>query len=179
MSGGVSLFLNRTFGTIDKRTFQSGPNEGQEQRINLDGSRIYGVEVTGATRPVDRLTLDGHLTWMQPRAFQDGNVQKLDEKPAWLGTLTATYDLPLGLAATVQAEYTDGAFARNEQNAFVPLPSAFVLDGRVSYRFAGPSGALTTEVYARVNNATDALRLLQLGLPGPGRSFQMGAKIAF
>ena len=177
-SGEATAFFNRTHDTIDQRTFQSGPNEGKEQRINLDGTRVYGVEMRGAMQLTDRLTLDGHLTWMRLRGFEDGEARKFDEKPAWLGLLTATYDLPFGFRAMAQSEYLGGVYTRTEQNTFVTLPDALIFDARLSYPFNPRAlGLAGGEVFARVNNLTDELRLLQLGLPAPGREVRVGFKL--
>ena len=178
LRGEATLFLSRTHDAIDKQTIQDGPNAGKEQRINLDGSRTWGVEVVAALAPTERLALDGQLTWMRPRGFLDGETQKLDEKPAWLSTVTATCDLPWGLRALVQADYLGGVFARNDQNVFDRLPDAVLLNGRLSYTFNPRAlGLASGEVFARVNNLTDELRLLQLGLPGPGREVLAGLKL--
>lgn len=57
------------------------------------------------------------------------------------------------------------------------LPDALVFNGRLSYAFT-PSDAWFTsgEAFVRVDNLTDEVRLLQLGLPGPGREFRLGLK---
>lgn len=179
-SGEVTAFLNRTYDALDQRTIREGPDAGKDQRINLDGSRVYGVEAVGVARPAEGLSLDGHLTWMRPRGFVEGEVQKLGEKPAWLGTVTATYDLPLGFSLMLQSEYMGGAYARTRVNAFDRLPDALVFDARLSYAFMpSESWFASGEVFIRVNNITDELRLLQLGLPGPGREFRLGFKAAF
>jgi len=36
-----------------------------------------------------------------------------------------------------------------------------------------------SEIFFRVNNFTNDLRILQLGLPGPGRKFLGGLKLQF
>ncbi len=177
-SGGVTAFLQKTDGTISQRTIQSGPNAGKEQRINLGGSRTYGLEVVAAAAPTDRLAFDGQLTWMNTRAVFEGETTKRNEKPSWLGMLTATYELPMGIEALAQVGYLAGAYARTEQNTFVTLPAATIIDARLSYRFA-PAGEMLTggEVFIRVNNLTDEALLLQPGLPGPGRELLVGVKL--
>jgi iron complex outermembrane receptor protein len=178
-SGSVTAFVNRVTDTIDKRTFQSGPNEGKEQRINLDGSRVYGVETTGRWQVTESLLFDGHLTWMIPRGLTDDGTQPLDEKPEWLGTGSVTYETPAGLSLMVQGRYTAGTETRNEQNRYVELPTSFVLDARVGASLGVWMPDLRgSELFVRVNNATDEARFLQLGLPGPGRSIRAGVKVS-
>lgn len=174
LSGSVTGFFNRFTNTIDKTTFQQGPNAGKEQRINLDGSRVLGVEVVAAARPTRNLRIDGSITWMQIRGLLNGELRKLDEKPAWLGSITLTYDLPANFELLLQSEYMAGVYTRTEQNTFVTLPNALIFDARLSYNlFSGG------ELFMRANNITDELRLLQLGLPSPGRSFLGGLKFSF
>jgi len=178
VQGGATLFLNRTTDAIEQRTFQNGPNAGREQRINLGGSRVVGVEVTGTVRPAEAVKLDGHLTWSQPRGLPDtGDEHHLNEKPAWVGTGTATWLPGGGLTFTGQLRHTGGAYARTERNVFVRLPDAWVVDLRAAYRISPSGGAWTGEVFARVDNLTDDATYLQLGLPGPGRRTRVGLKV--
>jgi iron complex outermembrane receptor protein len=183
-------FLNRVYDTIDKRTFtpeiidaENLPSDylGKEQRINLEGARIYGVETTMRWTPTESLVLDGNLTWSHPRGFtESGETQRLDEKPAWLGTGAISYDLPLGLSVRGQGRYTGGVYARNEQNEFVTLPSSpsLVLDARLSYALSTLTGSVDGELYVRGDNLTDEAVFVGLGLPRPGRSFRVGLKVA-
>jgi iron complex outermembrane receptor protein len=179
-SGSATAFLNRVTDAIDQRTFQSGPNVGKEQRINLGGSRVYGVETTARWRITSALLFDGHLTWMRPRGISGGDTQPLEEKPEWLGAGSLTYDFPGGFSLTSQGRYTAGTQARNEQNEYVALPNALILDARVSYsigRFM--PGIDEGELFARVDNITDEARFYQLGLPGAGRLFRAGLSLSF
>jgi len=186
---GATGFLNRVYDTIDKRTFTQAiideenlPSDylGKEQRINLEGARVYGVETTMRWMPTDALVFEGNLTGSRPRGFTEaGETQRLDEKPAWLGTGAISYDLPLGLSVRGQARYTGGVYARNEQNAFVTLPSSpsLVLDARLRYALSTPPGSIDGELYVRGENLTDEAVFLGLGLPRPGRSFRAGVKV--
>jgi iron complex outermembrane receptor protein len=175
LSGSSTLFLNRVTDAIDQRTFQSGPNVGKEQRINLGGSRVYGVETAARWRMTSSLLFDGHLTWTHPRSISDGETQPFGEKPEWLGTGSLTYTLPAGLSLTAQGRYTAGTQARNEQNEYVELPTSLILDARVGYSIdQWVPGARGGELFARVDNMLDEARYYQLGLPGAGRLFRVG-----
>ncbi|MDZ7658757.1 TonB-dependent receptor [Fodinibius sp.] len=180
VSSSLTTFLTRTYGTIDKRTIQQGPNAGKEQRINLDGTRIWGVETKLTTTPVEQLSIDGSFTYMHTRGVFQGDPRKLDEKPTWVGKLNITYDLTNRLSLLSQTEYTGGIYNRNEQNNFVLLPDALIFDGRISYDlFQKKSSSIGGELFFRVNNITNDLRVLQLGLPGPGRKLLAGVKVQF
>ena len=178
---GSTAFHNRVYDTIDKRTFQDGPNEGKEQRINLLGARIYGLETTLRWTPTEALVLDGNLTWSRPRGFTESGTQRLDEKPTWLGTGRISYELPFGLSVMGQGRYTGGVYARNEQNNFVPLPSSpsLVLGARLSYALSNITSGVDGRLYVRGENLTDEAVFIGLGLPRPGRSFRAGIELAF
>lgn len=163
LSGSATAFFEKTEGAIAQRTIQTGPDAGKEQRINLGGSRTYGIELVAGAAPYERLRIDGQMTWMHTRALFEGETVKRNEKPAWLGQLTATYDLPVGVDVMGQLEFLGGAFARTEQNTFIPLPSAAIIDARVSYPFdLSSDGEADDEVFVRVDNLTDDVLLLQL-----------------
>ena len=175
--GAVTGFLNRTSDTIDQRTVAA---EGgtKRQRINLEGSRVFGVEATGRLRLRRWWTLDGHVAWMRARAFEDGGTRPLAERPGWLGTLTLARTSPGGFTLAVQPVYTGQAFSPDDDGAFVALPASLVLDLRAAYRLAARR-SFSGEVFVHVGNATDALVLPQLGLPGAGREVRGGVSVAF
>lgn len=180
LSGSVTAFINRVTDTIDQRTFQRGPNAGKEQRINLSGSRVYGVETTARWQIMRTLLFDGHLTWMRPHGLSGDDTQPLDEKPEWLGTGSLTYDLPFGLSLMAQGRYVAGTQTRNEQNQYVELPNSLVLDARVGYSIDQWVQNLNDgEIFVRIDNITDEARFLQLGLPGPGRVIRAGVNVTF
>ncbi len=192
-SVGTTAFLNRVKNTIDKCTIRlqtsigacnvgargelQGEDTGKERRINLKGARIYGLETTVRWTPKKTLVVDGNVTWSHPRGItENGDEQRLDEKPSWLGTGTVVYDFPFGLSLTGQARYTGGVYARNEQNTFVQLPSSpsLVLDTRLSYELSSITDLVSGSVYVRGDNLTDEAVFIGLGLPRPGRSLRIG-----
>ena len=80
-----------------------------------------------------------------------------------------------------QGRYTGGVYARNDQNNFVTLPSSpsLVLDARLSYALPNVIDEIGGSVYLRGENLTDEAVFIGLGLPRPGRSFRVGAELAF
>lgn len=177
-SGEANVFLSRTFDTIDRRNVEID-GERKRQRVNLEGSRVYGVEVIGATQPLPGWRLDGHMTWLHARAYDDGATVRLAEKPEWLGTLTSTYQYHGRLALLLQGVYTGRAYSLDETNTFVALPTSLVLNTRLAYRliFNQPR-FLSAELFMRVNNITDEVVMPQLGLPAPGRELQAGVSLS-
>ena len=178
VSGEVVAFISRTFDTIDQRSvIVPGEDRPLRQRVNLDGSRVVGVEVVGAARPWQGGAINGHLTWTNARAFEDDGAVRLVEKPDWLGTFTLTQNTRSGFSALFQTVFTGRAYGLDEENVFQPLPTSLVFNARLAYLFI--QGGFATEVFARVNNATDEVTLPQLGLPGPGREFHVGLDVSF
>jgi iron complex outermembrane receptor protein len=174
VSGEVVGFLTRTDDTIDQITL----DDGRRQRVNLGGSRVYGVELAGTTRLVQSVRLDGHLTVLRARATtEEGDETFLSEKPEAIGRLAATYAPATGPTATLEAVYLGTAYSPSGPDVFTALPEAFLLNARLGYRFA--VGGLGLEAFARVDNLADAVVLPQLGLPGPGREVRGGLKLAF
>ncbi len=178
VSGEVVAFLNRTFDTIDQRSVRvPGEDRPLRQRVNLDGSRVFGIEVVGAARPWQGGSVNGHLTWTRTRAFEDEATVRLVEKPKWLGTFTLMQNTRSGFSALFQTVFTGRAYGLDEDNVFQPLPTSLVFNARLAYLFI--QGRFATELFARVNNATDEVTLPQLGLPGPGREFRAGLDVSF
>jgi iron complex outermembrane receptor protein len=170
-------FATLTSNTIDQRNVEVD-GERLRQRINLEGSRVLGVELVGEARPVGAVVVSGHLTLMDVRRLQDAPdaPTRLAEKPAAIGRLGIGYDTGQGPTALVEAVYTGRAYSLAEDNTFVPLNTSLVLNARVGYRLR-PTPDVAVEVFGRVDNATDALVTPQLGLPGPGRTVQVGLRL--
>jgi iron complex outermembrane receptor protein len=190
-----TAFLNRVKNTISKCDIVVGDDEVsssacsverreelvpsdtlKQRRINLQGSRVYGVETTVRWTPRDALVLDGSFTWSRPRGFTtSGETQKLDEKPGLLGTGTVSYNFPFGLSVMGQARYTGNVYAQND-NVYVSLPSSpsTVLDARLSYDISSFTDLVDGNLYVRGENLTDETVFIGLGLPRAGRSIRVG-----
>ncbi len=177
-SGEIIWFYQRTHDTIDQQNVNVD-GQSLRQRINLDGSRVHGVELVGRSRVIPSLLVDGHLTMMQPRGIDDGETIQLTEKPAVLGSLGLTHNHASGIAINGQATYTGRAYGRDEANELVPLVRSVVIDAKLSYLFTAGNQGLFTEVFLRVDNVFDAETLPQLGLPGAGRLFRAGLNVSF
>lgn len=176
LSAEAVLFLNRTRDAIDQERLP----DGRRRRVNLEGSRVLGLEVAGAARPTPLLILDGHLTLMRARALdEEGGEGPLSERPEVLGRLAATYNPASGLTAQLEGVVTGKAYSPSGPGAFARLPASSVLNVRLGYRiFAARPRPLSVEFFARVNNVADAVVLPQPGLPAPGRELQAGLKLA-
>ncbi|HYE96442.1 MAG TPA: TonB-dependent receptor, partial [Rubricoccaceae bacterium] len=179
-SGEVIPFATFTANTIDQRNVTDSTGTTRRQRINLRGSRVVGVEFVGAARPLRAVEVTGHLTVMDLRRLRDAadDPERLAERPGVLGRLAAAYDAGRGPAALLEVVYTGRAYSLGNGNALVPLNPSLVLNARAAYRLR-PSRMreASVEVFARVDNATDAVVTPQLGLPAPGRTAHVGVKV--
>ena len=101
---------------------------------------------------------------------------RLSEKPEAIGRLAATYNPGRGVNATVETVYTGVAYSP-DGDGYARLAPALVLNTRLGSR--AERWGVATEFVLRVDNITDAVVLPQLGLPGPGREFSIGLKLAF
>ena len=178
MQGEAIVFLNRTFDTIDQRNVViDGEELPRRMRVNLEGSRVGGLEIVSGARFGRGWRLSANLTWMQAQAYmQEGHVP-LAEKPEILGAFALRYNDPSGASALVQTVVTGRTHGLADNNTLVALPSSTVINIRIAYLFI--HSRFATEIFARVNNATDDVTLPQLGLPGPGRDIQAGLEVSF
>ncbi len=176
VTGELIGFYQRTFDTIDQRNVEV-EGQSRRERINLEGSRVWGIESTLTVRLHPLWTLDGHLTWMNPRALEDGRTLFLTEKPEWLGGLSVIYNRATGVSIFAEAVFTGKAYGLDVDNTFIDLDPSLIIDARVSYRLF--VGSLYAEAFVRVDNALDAVRLPQPGLPGPGRRVASGLNFSF
>lgn len=175
----VIPFYNRTHDTIDRRNVDVD-GETLRQRVNLDGSRVYGIELVGAASPHRHVDISGSATWTNSRSIsEDGSLEKLVEKPEWIVNLSVQLKGIDNFRLLVHPAFTGTAYSLDEDNTFVELPTALVLNSRLSYLIHMSSIQAGTELFFRVDNITDELVLPQAGLPGPGRSFGAGLSLSF
>ena len=177
MQAEAIAFLSRTFDTIDQRVVYGPDDLPRRMRVNLDGSRVAGLEMVTAARFGRGFRVHANVTWMHSRGLESSVSSPLVEKPLFLGALDLRYNDPGGLSLLLQANLTGRAYGLAEDNRLLPLPSYSVFHARMAYLFI--RRLFATELFARVNNMTDEATLPQLGLPGPGRDFQAGLEVSF
>ena len=174
-SGELIGFYQRTFDTIDQRRVEVDGST-LRQRVNLEGSRVWGIESVFTSRPATHWAIEGHLTWTNPRGFEEGNTVLLTEKPEWLGSINVGYNKAQGISFFGAAVFRGDAYGLSEENEFVTLNSSVVFDAKISYRFLVES--VFGEWYIRVDNIFDETTLPQLGLPGAGRLLRTGLSVS-
>ena len=177
-------FYNRTDDTIDQRLVAvKGEERPRRQRVNLSGSRASGVELMLRMGPVRRMQLHCNMMALSARAITPGGPRHLTEKPALLGRCASSFAHPGGMSLMLEYEVTGRAFGLSDFGTLARLPPANVINFRVGYLLLvnkqNRQNHWAAEAFARMNNATNTETLPQLGLPGPGRSFQAGMQLSF
>lgn len=173
-------FANLTSNTIDQTVVQVD-DETKHIRVNLGGSRSFGLELDASTRPVQGLIiqLNGMINHLRAQTEENGAFdRRLTERPNMLASFSSTYNHRSGLTGTLSVVYTGESFSLDDLGEFVALSPSTVLNGRAGYRFLiTRSARVNVELFGRVNNAFDVLVENQLGLPGPGRVVLAGVKL--
>ncbi|MCZ6704890.1 MAG: TonB-dependent receptor [Bacteroidetes bacterium] len=178
ISGEIVAFYRRTFDTIDQIVLDI---EGttRRKRINLDGSRVRGVEVAGSIRLFEYLTAHGHVSWMKPEALIGSRTRKLIEKPELLGSISVNVITRWGGSFQANLRRVGRAYGQDLNNDQVALPPSSELNLRAAIRRYFHVGGIFIELYAGLNNVTDEVVSPQLGLPGIGREMRAGASLSF
>ncbi len=177
-SGEIIPFGTFTSGTIDQEAvLLAGETRPRRRRINLEGSRVLGVELVGTASVTEGITVDGHLTLMDVQVDQTApdDPDRLSEKPAALGRLALTYSGEQGTGLTVEGVYTGRAYSLNDNDQFVPLKTSLTWNVRVSQSI--DLAPRSVELFVRADNVTDEVVLPQLGLPAAGRTVSGGMKV--
>lgn len=169
-------FAQRTIDTIDQ-TRVLVDSVSYRQRINLDGSRVIGVEVVGGTAVTSRMRLSGSLTWMRARGLVDGGTTRLTERPNMLANASVSYRVGSGLVASSELRYSGEAWGQDESGDLVSLAPAALLDLRIAQSAYFSRVGVGFQGYVRVENVFDSVSIPQLGLPGGGRFIRLGMSL--
>lgn len=174
-------FITVTSDTIDQRNVVVDGNR-LRQRINLKGSRVYGLEVSGEADLTDRLFLAGSFTAMDVERRTDvpGEPVQLSEKPELIAQASLRYEHPSGVTGMAEILHQSGAVSLNDFDEFVPLEDSTALNLRLAYGLENIFPALDHgEIFIRADNVFDTVVEPQLGLPGAGRWVSGGLSLAF
>ena len=172
-------FLTLTSNVIDQ-TVVIEDGESKRMRVNLDGSRNVGLELNGSYRPTQQLLVTADATVSRLRAEEAGSGEydrPLTERPESSGAVRISYTHGSGVSATLETLYTGPAYSLDEDGGLVDLASSAVINMRAAYRLIF-TRQTSAELFARINNASDAVVENQLGLPGPGRTAIVGLKLS-
>jgi iron complex outermembrane receptor protein len=156
-------------GTIDQETLP----DGRRQRLNLGGSRVVGVESRGDLRLPASFRVEGHVTLMHVRGHTDDEPSRLlAETPGLIGYFALARAPDTGAAASAEVSVVGAAYSRAPAG-LVRLPPSVSVNLRAAWRWSPGR-----EVFARLQNAFDAVVLPQAGLPAPGREVRVGVSVA-
>jgi len=163
--------------TLDQINITVGSNR-LRQRVNVEGASARGIEARFSTRLSNRVSIEGGLTAMRLRRDEplgiDGE-RYLSERPELIARLAVEGEARPGLFLRTELDHRGAAYSFSDEDVFERLPASTALN--LSARYS-PTDA-GWEIYARVDNATDAEIIPQLGLPAPGRWARVGIRVAF
>jgi len=173
----LTVFATITQNSIDQEIV-TVDGEIKRMRVNLEGSRNFGIEIAGDVRPVRGLRIEGNAMMSYLRAFdeQTGSYdRRLTERPGLLGAIRASYNGTGGYNIGGELAYTGDSYSLDDTGVYVKLGAAAVLNLRAGYRLLfGSVSRVGLEFYVRSYNVGDAVVENQLGLPAPGRSMSAG-----
>ncbi len=173
----VMGFVQRTQDTIDRENIDDA-GVRKRQRINLDGSRVVGIEWSGAGEISRAISILGHATWMRPVVTGDSENNRLTEKPEILATIQSRMELRRGVRVDLTGVYTGKAYGLGPDNTLIDLPTSLRINVRLAIqRFFSDSGVFL-QMYAGVDNITDDVHIAQLGIPSAGRTARIGLNLS-
>ena len=146
------------------------------QRVNLDGSRVIGVEVIGDVRVTQWMRAAGQVLISDVRRL-GGGEDRLPERPSVQAFAELVFGEDTGLEVATEL------FARSDIYSLAPeglrsVPGAALVSFRAAYRLASEDwGQL--ETYVRLDNAFNTRLEPQLGLPEAGRLVRSGLIVEF
>ena len=178
LSFSIAPFANFTNDTIDQRNVVVD-GVRLRQRINLRGSRAFGVEAFGAAALTDRLSLTGNVTALRlrrQRSAETRNERFLSERPEILARASLNYTHPNGWSGSFEALHRGRAFSLDQNDVFVPLVRSTSFNAEVAYVF--DVAGRDVDLFLRADNLTDALIEPQLGLPASGRQLRAGIRVS-
>ena len=171
-------FFNRTYNTIGQEmVLLEGETRARRKRVNLEGSRVLGIEATISSRVFPSLLLGCSLTGMRASELNPDGSRPLIEKPSWIGRCNMNYRFGGGISVVLESAYSGQAYGLGEDNQQIALPNSLVTNARIAWLLL--YRGYSAELFIRINNITDEVVLPQLGLPGPGRTLHMGLQVTF
>ena len=179
----ITPFAVLTDNTLDQFRF-AVDGEPKRQRINLRGSRTYGVESEWKIQLHDRIAFSGSVVWSRSRRLPevvDNSARRLylSNRPNWLAQ--AVLDYQLGTRTTFGLEVVHRGAAKSLQanGQFVTLKSASTFNFAVSHMFFPARDEQGLQLTVSAENLTDVFVEPQLGLPDPGRRVTIGVQYSF
>lgn len=176
-------FWTETSETIDQARVNVAGNF-LRQRINLRGSRHYGIETRADIELLPALQLEGYATWSRNRAKADSvaNATRrryLSDRPNWLARVEARYQLGTRTTFGLNVVYRGAAKSEADNGDFLDLSPATAINLSARHSLFGAQNGSNVELFAQVDNLTDEFIEPQLGLPDAGRTLKLGLRALF
>lgn len=148
---------------MDVRDYIERPAQG-EPFANFDVYRMNGVEVTGETRPLERLTLRGSYSFLDARDYSPGaGREELQYRPRHRLAVAGDYGLRSGtkLTASLLRVADQFYYTRKDPLEKAKLPAYTLVGARVS------QGVLSgrADLYVGASNLLDAAYEDEYGFP--------------
>jgi iron complex outermembrane recepter protein len=178
---GLSVTLNpffvRSEDTIAQRAVRvNGVN--RRQRINLSGSRSYGVDAALVARVAAPLEVELNASVLRARADQGAQpFRRLVQRPSIETLAAATWTPVPDLSLRGEWRHVGGAVDQTPSGAKAQLPPGDEINLRGRWHLLRLGGGLRLSLTGSIDNLTDDVITPQLGLPLPGRSFRIGVQI--
>ncbi|MEM9837864.1 MAG: TonB-dependent receptor [Pseudomonadota bacterium] len=162
----VEPFVEKRFDVIGQRIIET-PDGRRRQRINQGDVNSVGADMTLSARLAPGLLFDSTINVLN----LDAGDATTFETPESTLFASLRYRDPSRFGGMLSVRRRGEALSLNDDGQEVRLDAATSLDAEVSYK------ADRFEVYTRVDNATDADVVPQLGLPAPGRQVRIGVRV--
>ena len=177
---GGTAFASYLDGAIEKVVLPDSAT-ALYTRVNRAQIRTLGLEALAGWRPLRGLSLTGHYTLLDARVRQDGAyTQPAEDRPNYLATITCSYDHRSGIGGAVEWHILG---PRHSADPTAPgglrrLPAQGRWNLRLDYTAYPAADWLdSAQLYVRLDNLFDQLIESQVGLPEPGRTISLGAKL--
>ncbi len=174
-----TLFTYLTNGIV--RTTVATSNGNKFKRINKDEIRTYGFELEGNNSFNNYFNAGFSFSYINSFAKNKLGTytDTLEYHPAIMSNLFINLNITKKIGLLLESTVVAKEFALEEGNpSFREIPSYFLINARVSYRYAFAEKS-NLEIFARVNNIFDKLYYTQYGLPEAGKQFFVGIDFQF
>jgi len=148
--------------------------DGQFRRENRGETRSRGAEMVATLRWGDH-SVRADLTVQDVELADAEPGERAEYQPEVVGSVQAASPLPWGVRGRAEVEYTGEQFGANPRTGeFERLDPSVYLELALSRRIVDLVGGLgPLEAELAVTNITDEAIFDQLGLPRPGRTWQL------
>lgn len=175
----LGVFASLLNGGIEKIPYDDGP--ARFIRVNRDEVRVLGLEFMLGWRPRPGVHLGLQHSQYRARVKEDGAAETAaEDRPDYLSRISIAWTRPEGLRLRLESALTGPRYSAHPDEGLARLPAECNTSlrlGRIFQLERWVSGS-DMELYLRIDNLFDSILLSQIGLPGPGRSVQLGMNLA-